>query len=463
MSSLTRLVLVSAITLGLGVSAGLLATAHQPAQAALPPVVDGQALPSLAPMIERVTPAVVNISSRTHTRVRDPLLDDPFFRRFFGVPNMPQERVEQSLGSGVIVDAGKGYVLTNNHVVQGADDIGVTLSDGRTLKAKLVGTDPDTDVAVIQIPAENLTAVSLADSTRLRVGDFVVAIGNPFGLNQTVTSGIVSALGRSGLRGLGYQNFIQTDASINPGNSGGALVNLNGELVGINTAIFSPSGGNVGIGFAIPSTLAGDVMQQLIKTGTVKRGSLGIEAQNLTPDIAQMLDVPAGRGAVVTRVQSDSAAETAGLRLGDVVVGVNGKPVNNQQDLHNAEGLLPIGSDVELKVLRDGRETTVTAKLVGRNTASAEGQNLDPRLGGAQFADLGERQRQQGLRGVTIARVASGSRAESNSLRSGDVVVAVNQVDIRSLDDLTALTKRRPRQLLLTVVRGQNAFFVMCE
>jgi serine protease DegQ len=463
MSRLTRVVLASALLVGLGVTGGFVMSTQRPAQAALPPVVDGQALPSLAPMIERVTPAVVNISSKTHTRVRDPLLDDPFFRRFFGVPNQPQERVEQSLGSGVIVDAAKGYVLTNNHVVQGADDIGVTLSDGRTLKAKLVGTDPDTDVAVIQIPSENLTAVSLADSTRLRVGDFVVAIGNPFGLNQTVTSGIVSALGRSGLRGLGYQNFIQTDASINPGNSGGALVNLHGELVGINTAIFSPSGGNVGIGFAIPSTLAGDVMQQLIKTGTVKRGSLGIETQNLTPDIAEMLGVPPGRGAVVTRVRGDSAAEAAGLRAGDVIVGVNGKPVNNEQDLHNVEGLLPIGSDVELKVTRDGREIVANAKLTGRDTASAEGQALDPRLVGAQFVDLGERQRQQGLRGVAIARVASDSRAESNQLRSGDVVVAVNQVDIRNVEDLTVLTKRRPRQLLLTIVRGQNAFFVMCE
>lgn len=463
MSSLTRLALVSAIALGLGAGGALVMSLNRPAQAALPAMIDGQALPTLAPMIERVTPAVVNISSKTRTRVRDPLLDDPFFRRFFGVPNMPQERVEQSLGSGVIVDAAKGYVLTNNHVVQGADDISVTLSDGRTLKARLVGTDPDTDVAVIQIPADNLKAVSLADSTRLRVGDFVVAIGNPFGLNQTVTSGIVSALGRSGLRGLGYQNFIQTDASINPGNSGGALVNLSGELVGINTAIFSPSGGNVGIGFAIPSTLAGDVMQQLIRTGTVKRGSLGMETQNLTPDIAQMLGVAAGRGAVVTRVQANSAAEAAGLRPGDVVVGVNGKPVNNEQDLHNAEGLLPIGSDIELKVLRDGHEITATTKLTGRDTASAEGQNLDPRLGGAQFVELGERQRQQGLRGVTIARVADGSRAESNNLRNGDVVVAVNQVDIRTLEDLKALSKRQPRQLLLTVVRGQNAFFVMCE
>ncbi|UXI67988.1 Do family serine endopeptidase [Tahibacter amnicola] len=463
MSSLTRLVFAIGTALGIGAAGGFAVSHSNSAVAALPSTVDGQPLPSLAPMIERIAPAVVNISSKTRTRVRDPLLDDPFFRRFFGVPNMPREHVEQSLGSGVIVDAGKGFVLTNNHVVEGADDITVTLNDGRTLKAKLVGTDPDTDVAVIQIPADNLRAVPLADSTTLRVGDFVIAVGNPFGLGQSVTSGIVSALGRSGLRGLGYQNFIQTDASINPGNSGGALVNLSGELVGINTAIFSPSGGNVGIGFAIPSTLANTVMKQLVSTGTVKRGSLGVETQNVTPDIAQMLGVPPGRGAVITRVMSNSVAEAAGLRPGDVVVEINGKSVGSEQDLHNAEGLLPIGSDVELKVLRDGASVTATAKLAVQESLRAEGQKLDPRLAGAEFGELGERLRQQGLRGVAIQRVGASSRAESNGLRAGDVVVAVNQVDVRSVEDLKALTRRQPRQLLLTVVRGSNAYFVMCE
>ena len=233
-----------------------------PTAAALPPMIDDQPLPTLAPMIERVVPAVVNINSKTHVRVNNPLLNDPVLRQFFGLQNAPRERIEQSLGSGVIIDAAKGFVLTNNHVIQGADDISVTLHDGRNLKAKLRGSDPDTDVAVIQIPAENLSALPLADSSKLRVGDFVVAIGEPFGLGQTVTSGIVSALNRTGLSGLGYQNFIQTDASINPGNSGGALVNLRGELVGINSAIYSPSGGNVGIGFAIPSNLAADMMRR---------------------------------------------------------------------------------------------------------------------------------------------------------------------------------------------------------
>ncbi len=431
--------------------------------AALPAAVDGQALPSLAPMLEKVTPAVVNISSKTRVKVRDPLLDDPFFRRFFGVPDMPRERIEQSLGSGVIVDAAKGHVLTNNHVIEGADDITVTLHDGRSLKARLIGTDPDTDIAVIEIPAENLTALPLADSSRVRVGDYVVAVGNPFGLGQAVTSGIVSALGRSGLRGLGYQNFIQTDASINPGNSGGALVDLHGELVGINSAIYSPSGGNVGIGFAIPSNLAGDVMRQLVRTGTVRRGSLGVEAQDLTPEIARLLGVPPGKGAVITRVLADSPAESAGVHAGDLVVAVNGQVVNSMQDLRNAEGLLPVGSTLELKLLRDGETQVLSTRLAAPAHATTSGQQIDPRMAGAEFGEIGERLRQQGLAGASVVSVAAGSRAATNGLKAGDVIVAVNQVDLRSLADLAKLSKRQPRQLLLTVVRGHNAFFVLCE
>ena len=252
------------------------------ALAVLPMAVDGEPLPSLAPVLKRVTPSVVNVNTITRVRVRSPLLEDPFFRRFFNVPDAPRERVSQSLGSGVIVDAENGYVLTNNHVIARADEIYVGLKDGRSLEATLIGTDPDTDLAVIQVPAEKLTALQLADSDLLEVGDFVVAVGNPFGLGQTVTSGIVSALGRTGLRGLEYQNFIQTDASINPGNSGGALINLRGELVGINSAIFTPSGGNVGIGFAIPASMARYVMDQLVEFGEVRRGTLGLVVQDLT-------------------------------------------------------------------------------------------------------------------------------------------------------------------------------------
>ncbi|MGA8277875.1 MAG: Do family serine endopeptidase [Rhodanobacteraceae bacterium] len=429
-------------------------------RAALPAEVAGEPMPSLAPMLARVTPAVVNISSKTRVRVRDPYFDDPFFRRFFGVPEIPRERVQQSLGSGVVVNATKGYVLTNNHVVAGADDIAVTLTSGQTVKARVIGTDPDSDLAVLQIPADNLTALPLADSSQLRVGDFVVAVGDPFGLGQTVTSGIVSALQRTGLRGEGYQNYIQTDASINPGNSGGALVNLRGELVGINSMIYSPSGGNVGIGFAIPSDLASDVMRQLVATGEVRRGALGVDAQDITPQLAKMLSLNNRKGAVITRVRSGSPAEQIGLKPGDTIVSLDGKPVASAQQLHNIEGLTPIGSQVSLGILRDGKllalETTLTAPVVH----TAKGASVDPRLAGAELADLADSQHRNGG-GVTVTRVADGSRAFRSGLRIGDVIVAVNQQDIRGTRDLERLAGTHPGQLLLTLVRGDNAYFLM--
>ncbi|MGD9021714.1 MAG: trypsin-like peptidase domain-containing protein, partial [Lysobacterales bacterium] len=324
------------------------------AQAALPVSVDGQPLPSLAPVLEEVTPSVVNIYTQTRVRVRSPLLDDPIFRRFFNVPDAPRERVSQSLGSGVIVDAKNGFVLTNHHVIARADEIAVGLKDGRNLEAKLIGTDPDTDLAVVQVPAEDLKALTWADSDDLRVGDFVVAVGNPFNLGQTVTSGIVSALGRTGLRGLEYQNFIQTDASINPGNSGGALINLRGELVGINSAIFTPSGGNVGIGFAIPSSMARYVMDQLVQFGEVRRGTLGIFVQELTPELAGAFDVAMGGGVLVAEVTADSAAGEAGLQPGDVIVAVDGRTVGDAQDYYNAEGLIALGESLRVEYLRNG-------------------------------------------------------------------------------------------------------------
>jgi serine protease DegQ len=428
--------------------------------AVLPPVVDGQPLPSLAPMLDHVTPAVVNINSKTRVKVRNPLMDDPFFRQFFGMQNAPRERIEQSLGSGVITDAAKGYVLTNNHVIDGADDIAVTLHDGRTLKGQVVGSDPDTDIAVIKIPAENLTALPLADSSKLRVGDFVVALGNPFGVGQSASSGIVSGLNRTGLGGRGYQNFIQTDASINPGNSGGALVNLRGELVGINSQILSTSGGSNGIGLAIPSDLASDVMQQLIATGSVKHGTLGVQTQDLTAEIAGMLGAAPGQGAAVTRVRADSAAAAAGLKAGDVIIALNGKPIHGDNDLHNAEGLAPIGADIELKLIRDGKPLTLNVRLATELLESADGATLDSRLQGAQLSDAGDRVRREGLNGVSINRIAASSHAANAGLKAGDLIIGINQVDIGGLKDLKLVLARHPRQVLLSVVRGRNAFFV---
>ena len=358
------------------------------ALAALPIAVDGAPLPSLAPVLERVTPAVVNIHTRTRSVANNPFANDPFFRRFFG---LPKDRVSQSLGSGVIVDAQRGFILTNNHVIKDADDIQVTLHDGRTVAGEVIGTDPDTEVAVIRIPAADLIQLPLADSDALRVGDFVVAVGNPFGLGQTVTSGIVSALGRRSLRGLNYQNFIQTDASINPGNSGGALINLRGELIGINTAIYSPSGGNIGIGFAIPSQIARYVMDELITHGMVRRGTLGVAVQDMSAQLAEALDVKLEYGALITRVAEDSSASTAGLQAGDVIITLDGEIISDAAALRNAEGLIQVGQDVELAYIREGRRHSTRDSPRRYSDLGVAGQALAPtsrwrQTGGSQPA-----------------------------------------------------------------------------
>ena len=444
-------------------AAALIALAPTAGRAAAPPpaLIAGQPMPSLAPMLEHVTPAVVNISTKTRVQVGDAYFDDPMVRQFFGLPAAPRERVERSLGSGVIVDAAKGYVLTNNHVVSGADDITVTLQDGRTFKAKLIGTDPDTDVAVVQIPAQNLTALPLADSSTLRVGDYVVAVGEPFGLSETVTSGIVSALGRSGLGGSGYQNFIQTDASINPGNSGGALVNLRGELVGINSMIFSPSGASAGIGFAIPSDLINEVMGQLIAHGKVERGSLGVQTQAITGRMAQLLGLKSADGIVITSVSPGSAAEHAGLQPGDVLSTLNGKPLHSQQQLLNAEGLLPLGSTLKLGVLRQGQLREVSATLTAEKLASLDGGQLDPRLSGVRFSELDQAMRSRGIRGVAITEVQPGSRAALAGLSSNEVLLGVGDVRITGLRMLRGLAGARPRQLVLVVADDQGSRYVV--
>lgn len=433
------------------------AAAVMPTAAALPASVGGQLLPSLAPMLQKVTPAVVSVHTKQTVRIRNPFANDPFFRRMF--PNIPQERINESLGSGVIVDAKNGYVLTNHHVIEGADEVSVTLADGRTVKAEFLGSDPDTDVAVMRIPAQNLSAITLADSDALRVGDFVVAVGNPFGIGQTVTSGIVSAVGRSGLRGLGYQNFIQTDASINPGNSGGALVNLNGELIGINTASFNPQGsmaGNIGLGFAIPVNLARNIKDQLIaNNGVVRRGTLGLESQDVTPQLAAGLKLSEPRGALVSRVFAGSAAAAAGLKPGDVILTANGQRVDGRDALRNFEGLQAIGSKIALEVQRDGQPLQLNATLREQPKAMA-GAELDPRLTGATFAEVPERLRQSGVSGVVVESVSRGSRAEANNLRKDDVIVAASSGDFDDLPGFRASFTRTPAQLVLRIRRGNS-------
>ena len=429
-----------------------------PGRAALPAAVDGQPMPSLAPMLQRVTPAVVNISTRTRVQVRDAYFDDPMVRQFFGLPPTPRERVEQSLGSGVIVDAARGYILTNNHVVAGADDISVTLQDGRSFKGRLIGTDPATDVAVVQIQASNLQALPMADSSTLRVGDYVVAVGEPFGLGQTVTAGIVSALGRSGLGDSSYQNFIQTDASINPGNSGGALVDLQGRLVGINTASFNPQGsmaGNIGLGLAIPSNLARGVVDQLLKNnGVVIRGTLGLETQNISAQMVQGLGLENTRGALVTRVLPGTAAAAAGVQPGDVVTAFNGERVDSAEALHNQEGLSPVGSTATLDVRRDGKPLQLRATLKEQARAVA-GDTLDPRLAGATFTDLPESLRQSGISGVLVSQVKRGSRAAQNGLAGGDVVLAASTGEFGDLAGWRAnFSQQPPQRLVLRIVRG---------
>ncbi|MGD8429786.1 MAG: DegQ family serine endoprotease [Ectothiorhodospiraceae bacterium] len=438
----------------------------QPAAAGIPPVTaDGQT-PSLAPMIQKVSPAVVNISTKGHVQVqRSPLLNDPFFRRFFDVPDQPQQRQVQALGSGVIVDADKGYIITNHHVIANADKVKVTLQDNREFDADIVGSDPETDVAVIRIDADNLSQIPLADSKELRVGDYVVAIGNPFGLDHTVTTGVVSGLGRvlhGGEVNSRLQNFIQTDASINPGNSGGALVNLRGELVGINAAILSRSGGNIGIGFAIPINMARQIMDQLVSYGEVRRGVLGVRIQDLTPDIADAFGIKRKEGALVAQVSPGSAADEAGIQQGDVIVKVNGETVDNANDLANAIGLLQIGDEVDLQLIRDGDRKEITAKVGDPSDREASAQGMHPALEGAKFSELDERSPLFGkVDGVMVTAVADGSKA-ARYLQAGDVITSVNRQQVHNLAEFRQAVQGSDR-LLLNIRRGNGAMFVLVK
>lgn len=445
-----------------GMTVALLISANA-AQAAMPVSVNGQNMPTLAPMIEKAAPAVVNIATSGSVEVqsfRNPFMEDPFFRRFFEMePDQPQRRNTQSAGSGVIVDAKRGYVLTNAHVIENADEITVTLQDDRTYTAEIIGADPGSDIAVIKIDADNLIDIPLADSDRVRVGDFVVAIGNPFGLGHTVTSGIISALGRSGLNPNGYEDFIQTDASINPGNSGGALVNLNGELVGVNSAILTRSGGNIGIGFAIPTNMIKVVMDQLLEFGEVRRGLLGVNIYTVTPDIAKAYGVDEISGALISQVVPDSAAAKAGLEPGDIITSVNGEKIKSATELRNAIGMQRVGAKVRLEIVRDGDTRNLTAEL-GEGVTTAEpvtAAEINQGLAGAELTDADTAS--GGPAGVLVASVANGSPAAQRGLRAGDVIVAVNRQRVSNVQALRDAAEGSP-SLLLNIKRGNTALLL---
>jgi Do/DeqQ family serine protease len=447
----------AAATLAAAVIAGTAIVATAPVYAALPaPVAEAAPIPSLAPMVKRVSPAVVNIATRGTIKEepgqRNPLLDDPFFRRFFDAPpdSRPRERQFQSAGSGVIVDSKNGYIITNHHVVENASEITITLLDNRTFSAKVIGSDEGADIAVLQAKQPNLIAMALGDSTRLEVGDYVVAVGNPFGLQHTVTAGIVSALGRSGINPDGYEDFIQTDASINPGNSGGALVNLRGELVGINSAILSRSGGNIGIGFAIPVNMVKGVMDQLIKYGQVKRGVLGVNIYNVTPDIAKEFGLTESSGALVAGVAQGSAADRAGVKTGDIITSINGVTMKDASELRNTIGMLRVGDKVEIGLLHEGKARKVTALIAERgDLETANAVDINKGLEGADLADAPD------SGGVTVTTVQDGSPAAQNGLRANDLIVGVGRTPVANTKGFKEAAKNA-NVLVLNVRRGST-------
>jgi serine protease Do/serine protease DegQ len=424
--------------------------------AAMPAVVGDQNMPSLAPLVKQVSPAVVSIATKgTVNQAPNPLMEDPFFRRFFGVPQQPRE--VRSAGSGVIVDAKNGYILTNHHVVENATEIEVALFDNRNVKATVVGSDEGTDIAVLKLAEPGqLTQIALGNSDQVQVGDFVVAIGNPFGLQHTVTSGIVSALGRSGISPDGYEDFIQTDASINPGNSGGALINLKGELIGINSAIFSNSGGNIGIGFAIPVNIAKSIMAQILQYGKIRRGLLGVSISDFSTDTAKAYGVDAHEGALVQEVVSGSSAEKAGIKVGDVIVAVDGDPISSASDLRTTIGLKRSGDKVQLDVLRDGKKRTLTAMLDEREATEQVGAaEIHQGLDGAELANYDGSGGNFDGPAVLVTAVAPESPAAERGLRTNDIIVAVNRVRVHSVKELQTIAGQQ-NLLILSVRRGNR-------
>ena len=457
-------------------SASAAETASSSASAAQP-------MPSLAPMLEKVMPSVVSINVEGSTTVNTPRMGRNF-QQFFGDNspfcqdgspfqsspfcqggagpdggNQPQQQQKfMALGSGVVIDAAKGYVVTNNHVVDNANSIKVQLSDGRKFDAKVVGKDPRSDIALIQIQdPKNLTAIKLADSDALRVGDYTVAIGNPFGLGETVTSGIVSALGRSGLNVENYENFIQTDAAINRGNSGGALVNLNGELIGINTAILAPDGGNIGIGFAIPSNMVKNLTDQMVKFGQVKRGELGIMGTELNSELAKAMKVDAQRGAFVSQVMPNSSAAKDGIKAGDVITSLNGKAISSFAALRAQVGTMPVGSKISLGLLRDGKPVTVELELQQSSQTQVDSSSIFSGIEGAEMSNKGQD------KGVVVNTVKAGSPAAQIGLKKGDIIVGANQQAVKNIAELRKILDSKPSVLALNIQRGDSSIYLLMQ
>jgi len=415
--------------------------------AALPDEVSGQSMPSLAPLVKKVAPAVVNIRVSQTITTRSPFGDDTF-RRFFGIPD---EREVASAGSGVIVDAENGYILTNHHVVENADKIQISLINEVSLDAEVIGSDAATDIAVIKVDPQNLVELPIGISDDVQVGDFVIAIGNPFGLGHTVTSGIISALGRTGISSNGYEDFIQTDASINPGNSGGALVNMNGELIGINSVIISRTGNNVGIGFAVPSEIARSIMRQILDFGEVRRGLLGVTITTIDEESAKALGAEVDSGALVSNIEPGSAAEKAGLHVDDIITRVDDKKIDNSRELANAIGLKGSGEEIGIEFVRDGASHSVTATLGQQSVSRSAGTEIHPGLAGAQFATSST----STVGGVVVTEVEPGSPAAQRGLRPGDVIIAVNRRSVQDLRELRAVAQGN-RILFLLVRRGDR-------
>lgn len=443
----------------LALSVGLSLSASFPASAALPSQVPGQeAIPSLAPMLEKVLPAVVSVQVEGTARQSQRIPEE--LKKYFGEDAQDQQAQPfEGLGSGVIIDAAKGYILTNNHVISQADKISVQLNDGREFDAKLIGGDDQSDIALLQVQnPSNLTQIAIADSDKLRVGDFAVAVGNPFGLGQTATSGIVSALGRSGLNLEGLENFIQTDASINRGNSGGALLNLNGELIGINTAILAPGGGSIGIGFAIPSNMAKTLSQQLIQFGEVKRGLLGIKGMEMSADIAKAFKLNVQRGAFVSEVLPNSGSAKAGVKSGDIIVSLNDKPLSSFAELRSRIATTEPGAKVKLGLIREGKPLTVEVTLDKSTSSSASAEQISPALQGATLSDG---QLKNGTKGISVTTVEKSSPAAQAGLHQDDVIVGVNRTRVQSIAEMRKVLESKPAVIALQIIRGNDTLYIL--